>query len=359
MPIYNFSAGPAAIPEPVLRIVQEELLNYRDSGMSVMELSHRGDLFGAILNEAVALFKELMQIPENYKVLFVPGGASMQFAMMPMNLTVNKKSAFIDTGVWSSKAIKEAQKYMEVQVLASSKDSNYSMIPDYDLDLLSGDEDYVHITTNNTIYGTRFHQIPELDKVPLIADMSSDILSKPYDLSKFAMIYAGAQKNLGPSGFAVVIIREDLLERSKEQEIPSLLNYKILAENNSMFNTPPTFGIYICKLVLEWIKEQGGAAAMEKINNAKADLLYDYLDHSDFYKATVAAPFRSIMNIPFVSPSAELDALFVQEAQQAGLKQLKGHRTVGGMRASIYNAMPIEGVEALVSFMKNFEAKNG
>lgn len=358
VPIYNFSAGPAVLPAPVLQIVQEELRNYKGSGMSVMELSHRGVLFMSILEETIALFKSLMQIPEHYKVLFVQGGASMQFAMIPLNLAVKGKAAFIDTGVWSSKAIAAAKNSMDVSVIASSKAHNYSFIPDFDLNQLNGDEDFLHITTNNTIYGTRFDEIPELSSVPLIADMSSDILSRPYEVGKLGMIYAGAQKNLGPSGFAVVIIREDLLERSPDN-IPAVLNYKTIATNDSMYNTPPTFGIYICKLVLEWVKAQGGVVAMEKINNEKAKLLYDYLDHSSFFRPTVQAPHRSIMNIPFVTPTKEWDQQFIQAAEKVGLTQLKGHRTVGGMRASIYNAMPLAGVEALVSFMKQFESTHG
>lgn len=355
--VYNFSAGPAMIPHEVLKKAQAEMLNYNNSGMSVMELSHRGKDFTNILNKAEELLRELMQIPDNYKVLFVQGGASAQFAMIPMNFSKNKKADYIDTGIWSKKAIAEAEKTMQVSVLLSGKSNNYTTIPDISNLKIDSEADFLHITTNNTIAGTQYHQLPKSNEVPIIADMSSDILSKHYQVSDFGMIYAGAQKNIGPSGFAVSIIREDLLERCSES-IPNIFNYKKIADNGSMYNTPPTYGIYICKLVLEWLKEQGGVPAISERNDQKAALLYDFLDNSQLFRSPVSVESRSKMNIPFTTDSDEMDSLFIQEASAQGLMQLKGHRTVGGMRASIYNAMPIEGVEALLSFMKKFERNN-
>lgn len=355
--VYNFSAGPAALPTPVLEKAQKELLDYRNSGMSVMEMSHRGKEFTEIIESATALLKELMLVPDHYKILFVPGGASAQFAMVPMNFALNRVADFVDTGVWSVKAIREAKKMMEVSIVASSRSADYRFIPELNAKTFNPAADYVHITTNNTIYGTRFHELPDTGHVPLIADMSSDILSRPYDVSQFGMIYAGAQKNIGPSGLAVCIIREDLLERCPE-DLPNIFNYRVLAAHNSVYNTPSTFGIYICKLVLEWLKEQGGVHEIEKINEAKAGLLYEFLDHSRLFRATVQAPYRSIMNIPFGTGSGDMDMQFIREATAAGLAQLKGHRTVGGMRASIYNAMPLAGVQALIDFMKKFELEN-
>ncbi len=353
--VYNFSAGPAMLPPPVLEIVQKELRNYGNSGMSIMEMSHRGPQFTEVLEQAIALFREVMQIPDNYKVLFLQGGASLQFTMVPLNFAggTASKTGYIDTGVWSDKAIKEAQKLTQVEVLASSKDKNYNYIPQVDVSKAAG-LDYLHLTTNNTIYGTRFPELPLPAGIPLIADMSSDILSRNYNVSDFGMIYAGAQKNIGPSGVVIAIIREDLLQRCNPA-LPSMLSYKTIADNNSLYNTPNTFGIYVCKLVLEWLKEMGGIPVMEAMNLKKAALLYDFLDNSALFSATVQPPYRSIMNVPFVTGNPNLDAQFIAEAESAGLTQLTGYRTVGGMRASIYNAMPIEGVEALVAFMKAFE----
>lgn len=357
--VYNFSAGPAMLPPPVLEIVQKELRNYRNSGMSIMEMSHRGPQFTEVLEKATALFRELMHIPVNYKVLFLQGGASLQFTMVPMNFagSPGAKAGYVDTGVWSDKAIKEAQKLTGVEVIASSKGENYNYIPEVDVAKAEG-LDYLHITTNNTIYGTRFPRLPLPANTPLIADMSSDILSKHYEVSDFGMIYAGAQKNIGPSGVVVAIIREDLLQRCSPS-LPSLLNYNTIAENGSLYNTPNTFGIYVCKLVLEWLKGLGGIPVIEALNITKAAILYDFLDNSKLFSPTVQPPYRSVMNVPFVTGSADLDARFVKEAEAAGFTQLLGHRSVGGMRASIYNAMPLAGVQALVAFMKAFELAQG
>ncbi|WP_100401626.1 3-phosphoserine/phosphohydroxythreonine transaminase [Bacillus sp. FJAT-42315] len=356
--VYNFSAGPSMLPLPVLEKAQKELVNYADSGMSVMELSHRSGLFTDIITKAEQLLRELMNIPENYKVLFIQGGASQQFAMIPMNLLRNSgKADYVNTGSWSKKAIKEAKKYGEVRVIASSEDENFSYIPAIDASMIDPEADYVHITTNNTIEGTAFTQIPDTGNVPLVADMSSNILSEEIDVSKFGLIYAGAQKNIGPAGLTVVIIREDLIGFAKE-DVPTMLDYKTHSESGSLYNTPPTYGIYMAKLVFEWLTELGGLKAMEKINREKAEILYSFLEESEMFASPVKKDSRSIMNIPFVSPSAELDAAFVKEAKAAGLETLKGHRSVGGMRASIYNAMPVEGVQALVDFMKQFESKH-
>ncbi len=355
--IYNFSAGPAALPHSVLQKVQKELLNYDNTGMSVMELSHRSAAFTQIINTATALIKELMQVPDNYKIIFVQGGASVHFALAPMNFANNKNADYADTGLWSYKAIKEAQKLIKVNTITTSRNDNYSFIPQIHKENISKQADYVHITTNNTIYGTQYTDVPDTGNVALIADMSSDILSKTYDISKFGMVYAGAQKNIGPSGFSICIIREDLLVRCPD-DIPSIFNYKTIADNDSLYNTPPTFGIYVCGLVLQWLKEQGGVSTMEQINREKSALLYDFLDNSKLFKATILPPYRSIMNIPFTSGTESIDAQFVSNAEANGLKQLKGHRTVGGMRASIYNAMPLEGVKALIDFMKRFEMEN-
>ncbi|OZI13543.1 phosphoserine transaminase [Bacillaceae bacterium SAS-127] len=356
--VYNFSAGPSMLPLPVLEKAQKELVNYADSGMSVMELSHRSGLFTDIITKAEQLLRELMSIPENYKVLFIQGGASQQFAMIPMNLLRNSgKADYVNTGSWSKKAIKEAKKYGQVRVIASSEDENFSYIPAIDASMIDPEADYVHITTNNTIEGTAFTQIPDTGNVPLVADMSSNILSEEMDVSKFGLIYAGAQKNIGPAGLTVVIIREDLIGFAKE-DVPTMLDYKTHSESGSLYNTPPTYGIYMAKLVFEWLTELGGLKAMEKINREKAEILYSFLEESEMFTSPVKKDSRSIMNIPFVSPSAELDAAFVKEAKVAGLETLKGHRSVGGMRASIYNAMPVEGVQALVDFMKQFESKH-
>lgn len=356
--IYNFSAGPSMLPLPVLEKAQQELINYADSGMSVMELSHRSGLFTEIIVEAEKLLRELMNIPQDYKVLFLQGGASQQFAMVPMNLLANSRKAdYINSGSWSKKAIQEAKKFGDIRVIASSEDENYSYIPYVDSSMIDPEADYVHITTNNTIEGTAFSEIPDTGGVPLVADMSSNILSEDIDVSQFALIYAGAQKNIGPAGLTVVIIREDLIGQAPES-CPTMLNYKTHSDNNSLYNTPSTYGIYIAKLVFEWLKELGGLKAMEKINREKAQLLYSFLEKSSMFKSPVRKDSRSIMNIPFVTGSKELDDLFVKEAKEAGLETLKGHRSVGGMRASLYNAMPLEGAKALVAFMEKFENNN-
>lgn len=357
--VFNFSAGPSALPEAALKKAQSEMLRYGNSGMSVMEMSHRSKDYLAIIEAAEANLRELMNIPQNYKVLFLQGGASLQFAMVPLNLMIkNKQADYVSTGVWSKKAIKEASRYGKVNVVASSEDRTFSYIPELDASTFNQQADYFHITTNNTIYGTRYAILPDTGDVPLVADMSSDILSRAYDVSKFGLIYAGAQKNLGPAGVCIVIIREDLAGNAMEFT-PTMLNYQTHIENDSMFNTPPTYGIYLCKLVLDWLKEQGGVDAIEKINNEKAELLYDFIDNSKMFSGTVNPKDRSIMNIPFVTGNDELNDKFIKEATAKGLVQLKGHRSVGGMRASIYNAMPLEGVQTLVDFMKKFEKENG
>jgi len=357
--VYNFSAGPAILPEEVLKKAAEEMLDYKGSGMSVMELSHRGKDFTQVFNTAEAILREIMGIPDNYKVLFLQGGAAMQFAAIPLNLmTKNKKADYVHTGQWTKKAIAEAKKFGNVNVVASSEDNNFTYIPELDPKTFSKDADYFYIVTNNTIYGTCYKNIPETGDVPIIADMSSNILSEPIDVKKFGVIFAGAQKNIGPAGLTIVIIREDLIGNAAENT-PTLLNYKVQADNGSMANTPPCYSIYIAGLVFEWIKEKGGLAAMKKINEEKAAILYDFLDQSKLFSGPVDKKSRSLMNVPFVTGNDELDAKFITEASKKGLKTLKGHRTVGGMRASIYNAMPIQGVQALVEFMKEFEEKNG
>jgi len=356
--VFNFSAGPAVLPSEVLRQAQEELVDYRGTGMSVMEMSHRSKEYEAIIGAAEKDLRELMGIPSNYKVLFLQGGASTQFAMVPLNLFRGSKSAdFVITGAWAKKAASEAKKYGTVKAVASSEDRNFSYIPKLTADLFSPDADFVHITTNNTIYGTLFPALPDTGNVPLVADMSSNILSQVYDVSRFGLIYAGAQKNAGPAGATIVIIREDLMGHAMPIT-PTMLNYKTHADEGSMYNTPPCYAIYIMGLVFNWLLRKGGIPAMEKENKAKAALLYDYLDQSAMFKGTVDKADRSLMNIPFVTGNEELDARFISEASKAGLKQLKGHRSVGGMRASIYNAMPHEGVVALVDFMRNFEKTN-
>lgn len=353
--VYNFSAGPSMLPLEVLEKAQSELTNYAGSGMSVMELSHRSKWFTDIIESAEASLRRLMNIPDNYKVLFLQGGASTQFAMVPMNLFAgSKKADFVNTGSWSKKAIKEAQKYGDVRVIASSEDKNFSYIPAVTKDMIDPEADFVHITTNNTIEGTVFNAIPDTGDVPLVADFSSNILSEQVDVSKFGVIYAGAQKNIGPAGLTIVIIREDLIGKA-DSSVPTMLDYKTHADSDSLYNTPPTFGIYMAKLVFDWLEEMGGIPAMEKINRDKAAVLYDFLDQSSLFSSPINKADRSLMNIPFVTNSDELDALFVKEAKTKGLETLKGHRSVGGMRASIYNAMPAEGVQALVDFMKEFE----
>ena len=347
------------LPEAVLAKAAGEMLDYEGSGQSVMEMSHRSKEYDAIIKGCEALLREVMNIPDNYKVLFVQGGASSQFAMIPLNLmNGSHKADFVVTGQWAKKAYQEASRYGEANVVASSADKTFSYIPKLDPSTFDKNADYFHICWNNTIYGTRFTELPDTGNVPLVADMSSCILSEPIDVSKFGLIYAGAQKNMGPAGLTVVIIREDLIGKAMDI-CPTMFDYKIHADNDSLYNTPPTYAIYICKLVLEWIKNEiGGLEKMKEINEKKAKLLYDFLDSSKMFKGTVEKEFRSIMNIPFVTGNDELDKKFIAESSKAGFINLKGHRTVGGMRASIYNAMPVEGVEKLVAFMKEFEANN-
>ncbi len=357
--VYNFSAGPSMLPEAVLTKAAAEMLDYEGSGQSVMEMSHRSKVYDAIIKDAEKLLREVMQIPDNYKVLFLQGGASSQFAMVPMNLmTKNKKADYVLTGQWATKAYKEAARYGDAVAAASSKDKTFSYIPKLDKSMFRPDADYVHICMNNTIYGTVYHELPDTGDIPLVADISSCILSKPIDVSKFALLYAGAQKNMAPAGLTVVIVREDFIGNAMDIT-PTMFNYQTHADNGSMFNTPPCYTIYIAKLVLEWIKNEiGGLEKMQEINEKKAAMLYDFLDNSKMFKGTVVPEDRSLMNVPFVTGNEELDAKFVKEATAAGFVNLKGHRTVGGMRASIYNAMPVEGVEKLVAFMKDFEEKN-
>ena len=358
MRVYNFSAGPAILPEEVLKKAAEEMLEYGTSGQSVMEMSHRSKEYQAIIDSVEAKLRAIMNIPENYKVLFLQGGASSQFAMIPLNLmNKNNKADFVLTGQWANKAYQEASRYGKCNAVASSKDKTFSYIPELDESKFDPEADYFHICYNNTIYGTRFNDLPDTKGVPIIADMSSCILSEPVDVSKYGMIYAGAQKNMGPAGLTVVIIREDLIGNAMDIT-PTMFNYQTHADNGSMYNTPPTYGIYILGLVLDWVAEKGGLEAMAKLNAEKAAVLYDFLDSSKLFKATVMGKDRSLMNVPFVTGNDELDARFVSEAKKAGLINIKGHRSVGGMRASIYNAMPIEGVNALVEFMRKFEAEN-
>lgn len=358
MRVYNFSAGPAMLPEEVLKTAAAEMLDYGQTGQSVMEMSHRSKEYQEIIDSVEAKLRKTMNIPDNYKVLFLQGGASSQFAMVPLNLmNKSEKADFVLTGQWANKAYQEASRYGECNIVASSKDKTFSYIPELDPSKFTPDADYFHICYNNTIYGTRFNELPDTNGVPIVADMSSYILSEPFDVSKYAIIYAGAQKNMGPAGLTVVIIREDLIGNAKDIT-PTMFNYKTHADNGSMYNTPPTYGIYILGLVLDWVAAKGGLEAMAKINKEKAALLYDFLDNSKLFKATVQGKDRSLMNVPFVTGNEELDAKFVSEAKKAGLINIKGHRSVGGMRASIYNAMPIEGVKALVEFMRKFEAEN-
>jgi len=357
--VFNFSAGPAALPEAVLEKAQSELLDWQGSGMSVMEMSHRGKDFMSIAARAEADLRELMQIPANYKVLFLQGGASSQFAMVPMNLLGDKTSAdYINTGAWSKKAIAEANRFCDVTVIASTQENNFSSAPEASELRISPDAAYVHYTPNETIGGVEFDYIPETGDIPLVADMSSTILSRPIDVEKFGVIYAGAQKNIGPAGLTLVIIRDDLISQDLPESVPSMFRYATHAENGSMYNTPPTFGWYLAGLVFEWLKELGGLEAMEEINRRKAQLLYDTIDNSVFYENPVEPRNRSWMNVPFTLINPELDATFLAEATEAGLTTLKGHRSVGGMRASIYNAMPEEGVKALVEFMEAFASRN-
>ena len=356
--VYNFSAGPAMLPIEVLQEAADEMLDYRGSGMSVMEMSHRGKIYDGIIKEAEADLRDLLNIPDNYKVLFLQGGAWTQFAAVPMNLMKNRKAAYIVTGQWAKKAWQEAGKYGEAVKVASSEDKTFSYIPDCsDLDIPE-DADYVYICENNTIYGTKFHTLPNTKGHDLVADVSSCFLSEPMDVTKYGVIYGGVQKNIGPVGVVIAIIREDLIRDDVLEGTPTMLKWKTQADNDSLFNTPPAYGIYICGKVFKWLKKQGGLAAIKEHNEKKAKLLYDFLDESRLFKGTVRKEDRSLMNVPFVIGDKELEALFVKEAEKAGLVSLKGHRTVGGMRASIYNAMPYEGVAALVDFMRKFEAEH-
>ncbi|MBR6222205.1 MAG: 3-phosphoserine/phosphohydroxythreonine transaminase [Lachnospiraceae bacterium] len=356
--VFNFSAGPSVLPEVVLKQAAEEMLDYNGTGMSVMEMSHRSKAFEEIIQTAEKDLRDLMQIPDNYKVLFLQGGASQQFAAIPMNLMKNKVADYIITGQWAKKAYEEAKKYGDARAIASSADKTFSYIPDCSDLPISEDADYVYICHNNTIYGTSYKELPNTKGKILVADMSSDILSQPVDVSKYGLIYFGVQKNVGPAGVVVVIIREDLITDDVLPGTPTMLKYKTQADADSLYNTPPCYGIYICGKVFKWVKEMGGLKAMEKHNKEKAAILYDFLDSSKMFKGTVEKKDRSLMNVPFVTGNEELDAKFVKEATAAGFVNLKGHRTVGGMRASIYNAMPTEGVEKLVAFMKEFEEKN-
>ena len=359
MTIYNFSAGPAVLPKAVLQQVQAEMVDWHGSGMSVMEMSHRGKEFMGIAAEAEADLREVMGIPANYKVLFLQGGASSQFAMVPMNLLRGKVSAdYLNTGEWSKKAIKEAKKYGAVNVVASSEDKNFSYAPAFSEWKRDANAAYLHYTPNETIGGVEIFDIPDTGSTPLVADMSSTILSRPMDVSKFGLIYAGAQKNIGPAGLTIVIVREDLIGETVKGT-PTMFDYKTHADNESMYNTPPTFGLYTAGLVFKWLKDNGGLAAMEVTNRKKAELLYSKLDSTGFYNSPVAVANRSLMNVPFTLADASLDEAFLKGAKEAGLLQLKGHRSVGGMRASIYNAMPFEGVAALVAYMNDFEKNHG
>ena len=356
--VYNFSAGPSMLPEDVLKTAAAEMLEYGTSGQSVMEMSHRSKEYQAIIDEAEANLREIMNIPDNYTVLFLQGGASTQFAMVPMNLmTKNNKADYIITGQWAKKAYKEACRYGNARVVASSEDKTFSYIPEITPDMIDPEADYVHICMNNTIYGTKWHKLPDTGDVPLVADISSCILSEPIDVSKFGVLYAGAQKNVAPAGLTIVIIRNDLIGNAMDIT-PTMLNYQTHSDNGSMFNTPPCYTIYIAGLVFKWIKSIGGLEYMRKINSEKAAMLYEFLDNSKMFKGTVVAEDRSLMNVPFVTGNDELDAKFVAASKAAGFVNLKGHRSVGGMRASIYNAMPIDGVKKLIEFMKKFEEEN-
>ena len=357
--VFNFSAGPAALPEPVLRQAADEMLDWHGSGMSVMEMSHRGKEFIAIHAECEATLRELLAVPANYKVVFMQGGAIAQNAVVPMNLLRGRRSIdFVNTGEWSKKSIKEAKKYAEVNIAASAEASGFTQVPTQDTWRLDPNAAYVHICSNETIGGVEYHWTPDTGAVPLVADMSSNILSRPIDVSRYGLIYCGAQKNIGPAGLTIVIVRDDLIGQALPIT-PSAFDYKTQAEADSMYNTPPTYAIYIAGLVFEWLKAQGGLAAIERHNRDKAALLYDYLDSTEFYASPVAKADRSLMNVPFKLHDESLDAEFLKGAQARGMLQLKGHRSVGGMRASIYNAMPVEGVRALVAYMKEFEASKG
>ncbi len=356
--VYNFSAGPAILPEQVLKKAADEMLDYRNTGMSVMEMSHRSKEFEDIINEAESLLRDLMKIPDNYHVLFLQGGASSQFAMVPLNLfRKSKKCDLVHTGNWTQKALSEAKRYGTVNIVASSEDKTFSYIPELDKKSFSPDADYFYICSNNTIYGTRYSELPDTGDVPLVSDMSSCILSEAVDVKRFGIIFAGAQKNIGPAGLTIAIVRNDLAGHAMEMT-PTMFDYKTHVENGSMFNTPPTYSIYLAKLVFESVRDLGGVAEMEKINREKAGALYDFLDNSGMFSSPVEEKYRSLMNVPFITGSDETDSRFIKEAAARGFVTLKGHRSVGGMRASIYNAMPVEGVKKLIEFMKKFESEN-
>ena len=356
--VYNFAAGPAVLPEEVLKEAADEMLDYNGTGISVMEMSHRSKDFEVIIQDAERNLRELMNIPNNYKVLFLQGGASMQFAMVPMNLMKNRVADYIITGQWAKKAATEAEKFGKVNVLATSADKTFSYIPDMSKIKVSNDADYVYICHNNTIYGTTYHTLPDTKEKILVADMSSDILSQPIDVTQYGLIFAGVQKNIGPAGTVIVIIREDLITDDVLNGTPTMLKYKIHSDNNSLYNTPPAYGIYICGKVFKHLKKLGGLEVMKVRNEEKAKILYDYLDSSKLFNGTVVKEDRSLMNVPFITGNKELDDKFIKEAKKVGIENIRGHRTVGGMRASIYNAMPIEGVKYLVEFMKKFEEAN-
>ncbi|MFV0363189.1 MAG: 3-phosphoserine/phosphohydroxythreonine transaminase [Suipraeoptans sp.] len=356
--VYNFSAGPAVLPEEVLKEAADEMLDYRGCGMSVMEMSHRSKVYDTIIKEAEADLRELLSIPENYKVVFLQGGASTQFAMIPLNFMKNGVADYIITGQWAKKAYQEAGIYGNANAIASSEDKTFSYIPDLSEIKISNDADYVYICENNTIYGTKYKELPNTKDKPIIADVSSCFLSEPMDVSKYGMIFGGVQKNIGPAGVSIAIIRDDLLERKPKDYTPTMLKYNIHVKNESLYNTPPTYGIYICGKVFKWLLNMGGLEAIKVKNDKKAAILYDYLDSNSLFKGTVVPKDRSIMNVPFITGNDKLDTKFVEEASNAGFVNLKGHRSVGGMRASIYNAMPIEGIEKLVEFMRTFEKEN-
>ncbi len=361
MRVYNFAAGPAVLPEEVLKKAQSELLEYGNDGMSVMEMSHRSKMYEAIINAAEQSLRRLLSIPDSYRVLFLQGGASLQFAMVPMNLMKNGKADYVVTGSFAKKAAEEAAKYGEARIVASGKAENFTQIPALTPEMFDQDASYAHITTNNTIFGTRYTKLPDTGKVPLVADWSSNILSsadETLDITRYGLIYAGAQKNIGPAGLTLVIAKDELLTGPIAPYVPSMMDYRLMADNDSMYNTPPTYAIYMAGLVFEYLESIGGVKAMQKRNEEKAQLLYDYLDETAFFKGTVSKESRSLMNVTFVLPSEDMTGKFVKEAASAGLVNLKGHRSVGGIRASIYNAMPYEGVKALVDFMKKFELEN-
>ena len=356
--VFNFSAGPSTLPVEVLQAIANEMLNYNNSGMSVMEMSHRSSSYLEVFDETKALLKKVMNIPDNYKILFLHGGATQQFSTLPLNLMKNKKADYIITGVFSKKSAQEAKKFGDIHIAYDGKDNNYKVLPTQEELDLREDVSYVHLCSNNTIFGTEWKYVPDTKGIPVVADMSSNILSKPIDVSKYGMIYAGAQKNMGIAGLGVVIIREDLLDYHNEN-IPVLMEYNTMADNDSMYNTPPTFSIYVLRKVLKWIDNLGGLEAIEKRNIEKANLLYDYLDQSDFYTTHSDVKNRSLMNVTLTTPNKDLDTLFVKQATEIGLVNLKGHRLVGGIRASIYNAMEIDGIKKLIDFMKKFEQENG